>query len=346
MRVAEGLVYNSKAKRTEIRNRLMRQGPTIAAVVNPHSAGGRTGERWPKLARTLERRLGPVDARFTERQGHAISVTRDLLHDGYDVVIAVGGDGTFNEVANGFIERDQLVRPSARLGIVPTGTGGDFQKMLGLSSRRRADDAIDLLVHGRPTYIDVGKARFTTHQGEFQERYFVNLVSIGIGGSVAARSRNFLTPLGGKLAFLWATFVVLLAYHGRTVTLSIDGKGAPASHRITDICIGNGRFYGGGMHPCPTAVMDDGILEVTIIDHMNMFRLLRDIGVLYSRDIYRHPKTHHLRGTRIEATAETPTLIQIDGEPLGRLPVEITVLPRTLPVLAQQVVGSTLEVNS
>jgi YegS/Rv2252/BmrU family lipid kinase len=286
-----------------------------------------------------------VKARFTESQGHAISVTRDLLHDGYDLIIAVGGDGTFNEVANGFIEADQLLRPSACLGILPTGTGGDFQKMLGLSSQRRVEHAIELLVHGRPTYIDVGKARFLNHEGDSQERYFINLVSFGMGGSVAARSRNVLTALGGKTAFLWATFLVLLGYRGRTVTLSVDGRGTSAPHRVTDICVGNGRFYGGGMRPCPTAVMDDGILEVTIIDYMNMFRLLREISILYSDHVYRHPKTHHLRGARIEATAKTPTLIQIDGEPLGRLPVEITVLPRRLPVMANQILGSAREVE-
>jgi YegS/Rv2252/BmrU family lipid kinase len=320
----------------------MQRRPRIAAIVNPHSAGGRTGKRWPQLSRVLETRLGRVETRFTSCQGHAISVTRELLNLGYDLIIAVGGDGTFNEVANGFIEADELVRPDACLGILPMGTGGDFQKMLGLSLGRGVERAVELLVHGSPTYIDVGRARFLSHEGKLQERYFVNLLSFGIGGLVAARSRNALTALGGRTGFLWATFLALLAYRGRTVTLSVDGSDRPSIHHITDICIGNGRFYGGGMHPCPTAVMDDGVLEVTIIDYMNMFTLLREISVLYSEDVYRHPKTHHLRATRIEATAEIATLIQIDGEPLGRLPVEITVLPRRLPVMAKQILGSTL----
>jgi diacylglycerol kinase (ATP) len=318
----------------------MLQGAKIAAVVNPHSAGGKTGKRWPRISGTLERRLGPIAARFTEGQGHAIAVTRELLREGFDLIVAVGGDGTFNEVANGFIEGDQLVRPGARLGILPTGTGGDFQKMFGLSSGGGLDRAIQLLVDGSPRYIDVGKARFMSHGGAIQERYFVNLVSFGIGGFVAARSRNFLTPLGGKLAFLWATFVVLLAYRGRNVTLTVEGSGAPATHHVTDICIGNGRFYGGGMQPCPTAVMDDGALEVTVIDYMNMFRLLRDIRILYSADVYRHPKTHHLRGARIEATADIPTFVQIDGESVGRLPIEITILPRLLPIVCAGILGS------
>ena len=312
----------------------------IAAVVNPHSAGGRTGKRWQQLSRMLEKRLGPVRIRFTERQGHAIAITQELLRDGFDLIVAVGGDGTFNEVANGFLEADELVRPSARLGLLPTGTGGDFQRMFGLSCRAGVEGAVELLVHGDTYYIDVGKARFVNHTGTLQERYFVNLVSFGMGGSVAAQSRNFLTPLGGKSAFLWATFLAMLGYRGKSVSLTVGETGVPATYRVTDICIGNGRYYGGGMHPCPTAVMDDGIFEVTVIDYMNMFRLLRDIRVLYSAYVYRHPKAHHLRGAHIEAKAATPTLIQIDGEPLGRLPIEITMLPKRLPVMAKQVLGS------
>jgi diacylglycerol kinase (ATP) len=318
----------------------MKQNAKIAAIVNPHSAAGRTGKDWPELSRILEKQLGTVCVRFTRHQGDGITIAREFLHDQFDLIVAVGGDGTLNEVANGFIQADELVRPGARLGILPMGTGGDFQKMLGLPSRDSIQQAIELLAHGQPYYIDVGKVRFFTHERRSQVRYFVNLVSFGMGGSVAARSRNFLTPLGGKLAFLWATFVVLLAYRGAEVTLTIEGSGRPSSHRVTDICVGNGRFYGGGMHPCPTAVMDDGLLEITVIDYMNMFRLLKEIGVLYSGNIYRHPKTHHLRGARIEATAKAPTSLQIDGEPLGQLPVEITVLPKRLPVMAKEVLGS------
>jgi YegS/Rv2252/BmrU family lipid kinase len=306
----------------------------IAVIVNPRSASGRTAKEWPRVSRLLESQIGPVSARFTERQGHATRLARELLQQGADLIIAAGGDGTFNEVANGFIESDELVRPAASLAILPMGTGGDFRRSLGLSSRNGIKEAVSLL-KGAPSMIDVGKIRFVNHRGSVEERYFINLVSFGMGGSVAARAKNFLTPLGGKIAFLWATLLVLLAWRGREVTLRIDPGGKTSVHRVTDICVGNGQFYGGGMHPCPTAVMDDGVFEVTVIDYMNMFRLLGEIRVLYSGNIYRHPKTHHLRGVRIDAQADTPTFIQIDGEPLGRLPAEVTILPRRLPVITR-----------
>ncbi len=307
----------------------------VAAVVNPHSAGGKTGRRWPQLARAMEQRLGPVTAEFTRRPGDGISLTRRLLHEGFDSIVAVGGDGTINEVVNGFLQFDTLVRPETRFGILPTGTGGDFRRALDLPSRNGIGHAIDRLASGSVARLDVGKARFAGHDGSFQERYFINLASFGIGGLVAARSRNFLTPLGGRLAFLWATFRGFLSYRGSHVTLTLDGGRSSSRHHVTDICVGNGGFYGGGMHPCPKAAMDDGIFEVTVIDYMNVFTLFLGGGIrgLYSNNIYKNRRAHHLRAARIEAKSDNPAWVGIDGEPLGRLPLEITLLPRLLPVI-------------
>ncbi|MGH9451854.1 MAG: diacylglycerol/lipid kinase family protein [Terriglobia bacterium] len=305
----------------------------IAVIVNPHSARGRTGKRWPQMARQLEERLGPVACRFTQKHGHAIALARELLGEGFDLIVGVGGDGTFNEIVNGFIESDEPVRPGACMGIIPAGTGGDFQRMFGLSSRSSTAQAIEIIATGRPVAIDAGKARFVSAQGAEVQRYFINLVSFGMGGAVAARARNFLTPLGGRLAFLWATFRVLLTYRGREVSVRVDEGSAITGCNVTNVAVGNGRFHGGGMLPCPTAAPGDGTFEVTVIEYMNMFRLLHDIRVLYDGNIFSHPKVHAMRGVRIHATSAAPTLIELDGEPLGRLPLEITVLPGKMRVM-------------
>ncbi|MGH9326176.1 MAG: diacylglycerol/lipid kinase family protein [Terriglobia bacterium] len=307
-------------------------GRKIAVIVNPHSAAGKTASRWPRIQEQIQQRLGTVAVRFTERPGHATELARELLAQEFDLIAGVGGDGTFNEIANGFVVQDQMVRPAASMGILPAGTGGDFQRMFGFSSRNGLDDAIETLSTGQPVAIDLGKVKYTDRQGSRRERYFVNLVSFGMGGAVAAGARNFLTPLGGKVAFLWSTFRVLLSYRGKAVEIRVD-QGKAAAQLVTNVAIGNGRFHGGGMYPCPMAKMDDGILDVTVIQYMNMFRVLRDIRVLYSGEVYDHPKTRHLRGTQIEASATSETLVEVDGEPLGMLPLEVTVLPRKLPVM-------------
>ena len=301
-----------------------------AVIVNPRSAGGKTGRQWPDLAGALAGRIGPVEMRFTERPGHAISIARELLEQGFDRIIAAGGDGTISEVANGFLRDDQPIRPAACLGILPLGTGGDFRRSLGVP--RDIREAMDVIAAGVPLRIDMGKAEFT-QGGQRQNRNFVNLLSFGMGGEVASMAANFLSPLSGTAAFLWATAMALAQYRRKNVRLETDGAESPALFSIYNVAVGNGRFHGGGMQACPTAVLDDGIFEVTVIDYMNLLQVAVDFRVLYSDNVYRHPKVHHLRARKLLAEASEPVRIEVDGEPLGILPLEIAVLPERLPVL-------------
>ena len=303
-------------------------------IANPRSAGGRTGKRWERLRRALESRLGDVEIRFTERAGHATQLARDLLLCGCDRIIGVGGDGTFNEIANGFMDHDQPIRPGACLGIVPTGTGGDLQRSLELPSNPA--QAIEVLSETVPMEIDLGKITFRAYDGQTRTRYFVNLSSFGMGGEVSAQAKNFLGVFGGKAAFLWATFKVILAYRGKKVELTLDDWSRPRRYSVLNVAVGNGPFHGGGMYVCPRARFNDGLLEVTIIDDLGLLTLLKDVRYLYNGNIYEHPKCHHFRAKKIVAASPVETRIEVDGEPLGTLPVEISVLPRCLRVLVPE----------
>jgi len=305
--------------------------PKVAAIVNPCAAGGETARRWPEMESLLERSLGPVTARFTEAPGAGIAIARELLREGYDLLVAVGGDGTINEVANGFFEQGRLIRPEARLGILPLGTGGDFRRTLGIP--KNPSQAVEILAQGLPLLIDVGKASFQGRQGALETRYFVNMVSFGMGGHVAARSRNALRHLGGKAAFLWATLVTFLSYRGKQVTLKLAPDHDELSFLVTNVAVGNGQFHGGGMRPCPTARLNDAMLEVTVIDYAGALELIRSLPVLYSGEIYQHPKVHHLHASSLAADSTAVTQIEVDGEALGTLPLQVSILPQQLPVL-------------
>ena len=305
----------------------------IAAIVNPYAGGGKAGRRWPEIARAIEQRLGPLTPRCTDASGHGTELARQLLQEGNELIIAAGGDGTISEVANGFLFEDQPVRPAARLGILPLGMGGDFQRTLGIS---RVEDALDILATGAPLTIDLGKATFQGNDGATQTRYFINLVSFGMGGDVAARAKNFLSPASGTAAFLWATFSTFASYRGRRVKITLDGASDLQSFFVTNIAVGNGRYHGGGMQPCPTAVLNDGVFEVTVIDYLSLFEMVRDIRILYSDNVYQHPKAHHFRAQRIRAESGETARLEIDGEPLGMLPLEVTVLPQCLQVMVSR----------
>jgi len=305
----------------------------IAVVVNPHSAGGKTARQWPEIVQAVERRLGSVQPCFTEKKGDGIGITRELLREGYDLIIAAGGDGTVNEVANGFLENDRPVRADSCLGILPVGTGSDFRKTLGIDEGIEA--SIETLAADSPLLMDVGKVSFTGHDGSPCSRYFVNVASFGLGGEAATRSQNAARRLGGRAAFLWATFRTTLGYSGKKVRFMLDGSPLPKEYLVTHVALGNGEFQGGGMHPCPKAVLNDGLLDVTIIEYLNLFEIARDIHILYSEDVYayRHPKVHQFRAKRIAAESNEPTHLEVDGEPLGRLPLETEILSRCLRVM-------------
>lgn len=306
-------------------------------ILNPRAAGGRAAKRWPRIATLLANKLGSVEPRFTAHPGHATQLVRRALLDGCELVIAVGGDGTINESANGFLQGDEPINPAARLGIIPIGTGGDFQRSVEIPSDLEV--AVDIIASGFARTIDVGSAHFEGPDGHPAERYFVNLTSFGMGGDVSVRAKNFLMPLGGKVAFLYATFAVFFMHRAKHVRLTLDGQPLPDELRITNVAIGNGRYHGGGMHPCPWAVLDDGLLEVTTIDYLNMFELVRDLPVLYSDDIYKHPKVRHYHAKTVLAESDEVVRIELDGEAVGTLPLEVRILPSRLPVLVRAPTG-------
>lgn len=304
-----------------------------AVIVNPHSAAGRTAKRWPAASKALKAGIGPFETCLTERPSHATELARQLLAEGFTRIIAAGGDGTVHEVVNGFLGPEgDPVNPDAALAVLPLGTGGDFRRSLGISDLASAMEA---LARGAPSTIDVGRITYRAHAGTRESRYFANLVSFGMGGEVASRSHNFFSRFGGKVAFLYATIEVFFRYRAKTIRLQLDGEGGCLTARILNIAVGNGRFHGGGMHVCPRASLADGVLDVTVIDALNMFVLAKDLPVLYSDNVYRHPKVHHLRATRLTAESGDRVSIEADGEPLGTLPVEIAVLPRRLRVITR-----------
>ncbi len=302
------------------------------AVLNPQAGGGRGLRRRAELERLLAEKLERPEMLFTERPNHATELTRKALAAGADLVIAIGGDGTVNEVVNGFFDDGQAVNPTAALAVIPIGTGGDFQRTARLPKDIR--EAVSLIAGGSRWPVDVAKLRLTGHDGQPVERWFANMASFGMGGEVSIHAKNnFLTNVSGKAAFLWATLAVFLHYAGKTVRLTLDGKRPAEDFTVTNVAIGNGEYHGGGMHPCPRARLDSGALEVTVIDRLTMYEFIRNIPVLYSDDIYQHPKARRFCAGHIAAVSDETVCVEVDGEALGRLPLEARIVPAAIDLI-------------
>jgi diacylglycerol kinase (ATP) len=295
-------------------------------VVNPQSGGGRTGAMAESIRATVERTLGEVDMVLTERRGSAIELAERAARDGHELVVAVGGDGTFSEVANGVLRSGK----KARVGLIGQGTGGDFRKTLGIE--HRLDRYVEAIASGRERTVDVGKARFR-EAGKDEERYFVNILSAGMGGLVdeyvATGSRLF----GGTAAYFLASTKALLRTKAGHLRCTIDGEEVRLRSYMIAIC--NGRYFGSGMHVAPMALLDDGKLEVVSMDAPSKLAFAAFSRKIYDGSHLRSPDVKHFSCTRIamdldnEDARETFRL-DVDGEPLGGLPLEVEVLPGAL----------------
>ncbi len=203
----------------------------VRAIVNPSSSHGRTGQIWPKLAATLSDALGAIEVAMSSGPLDATTKTREALRDGVDLVVAVGGDGTVNEVVNGFFApptsaKNVPLRPQTALALLMSGTGGDLRKTFKIGPD--IEEQVARIAHGEARAIDVGRIDYTKHDGSSGARYFINIASLGLSGLVVeAVNRAWLTKrISGRFAFSWALFVTLFRYRVARVRLTVDDGAA------------------------------------------------------------------------------------------------------------------------
>jgi YegS/Rv2252/BmrU family lipid kinase len=302
-------------------------------IVNPASAGGATGKAWATLASDVRRHFGAFAVAFTKKGGEAVEIAEREAFEGRRFIIACGGDGTISEVANGILRAGA----DAELGVLPSGTGGDFRRTLEIPARHA--DAARRLREGSTRVLDAGRVTFLNERGE-ESRFFVNVASFGMGGDVIKRvkSREGLPAgaarvLGGKLSFAAAALQATLAFEKPEVKIKLDG-GPQSQLRVTNFCVANARYFGGGMKIAPAALMNDGLLDVIAVGDMNALTILVNSYRVYLGTHLGMQDVQHARARRVEArsaSGETVKL-EVDGELVGRLPAVFEVLPGALRV--------------
>ena len=301
-------------------------GQPVAVIVNPRSANGKTGRNWNRIQAKLALACPRTDVMQTESAGHAIELSREAVRSGYSTIIIVGGDGTLNETVNGILS-EGAPNTTVTLGLIPQGTGSDFRRTINLPLSE--DEAIGVIDRGETAVLDAMCVVFHDSTGGNRTRYALNVTSFGMGGAVAERANRSSKPLGAKAAFLTATAITGLGFRGNDISVQADG-GEWRAVNITNVAVGNGQYHGAGMHICPRAVPNDGLLDVTLIERLSLLEIARNIRILFNGQIYDHPKIHHSRVRKLAAKSRDRARIEIDGEALGHLPLEITALPAAI----------------
>jgi YegS/Rv2252/BmrU family lipid kinase len=303
-------------------------------IVNPASAGGATGGAWPGVASAVRRHFGPFEVAFTKRPGEAVEISERAARGGRRLVIACGGDGTISEVANGILRAGS----DAELGVLPSGTGGDFRRTLGIPVR--AADAARALREGSTRVMDAGRVTFAKEGGGEESRFFVNVASFGMGGDVIKRvkSREGLPAgaarlLGGRLSFAAAALRAAVTFEKPLVRVSLDG--GPGSHMtVANFCVANARYFGGGMKIAPDARLDDGRFDVVAVGDVSALAVLANSYKLYLGTHLGMQQVRHALARRVRAESSDGSIVklEVDGELAGRLPAEFEILPGALRV--------------
>jgi YegS/Rv2252/BmrU family lipid kinase len=298
-------------------------------VVNPRSAGGQTGKRWAELSAKVSQSVGEFGHAFTGGAMDAARIARKALEDGYECIVAVGGDGTINEVVNGFFREGQVINPQAALGVIPRGTGGDFRRAFGWDLE--LDSALARLRTDRTEPFDVGLVEFVDHEGRPARRYFANIASLGVSAVVAHEVNTSNKALGGNMAFVWGTVKGMFRFDPPTVRLRADG-GEPQSVPINVVAVANGRYFGSGMCVAPDALTHDGLFDITIWSGYTLKDFILKSKGIYSGEHVTWKGTRRLQCRTFEAESENgrQVLIEIDGEVPGRLPARMTILPAAI----------------
>ncbi len=237
-------------------------------------------------------------------------------------MVAVGGDGTLNEVVNGIAGRD------VDLATIALGTGMDFVRTYGIPTR--FDDAVRVAVDGRPRTIDAGRVHHRTWGGEEAERWFANVGSVGMSGAVAQRANGMSKALGGRATFFYALTRVFFEWQNTEVVVRLDG--AERRGRMHDVIVANGVWHAGGMKLAPDAQPDDGAFDVVLIGDVSKADFLTTAPKLYSGRHLAHPKVDVVRASRVEVDAAERLPIEVEGEQVGTTPGTFEVVPGALRV--------------
>jgi len=273
------------------------------AIVNPTAGRGAAARVWPVVREVLAERGARVQLAPTRGRGHATELAQEAATAGWPVVVAVGGDGTVHEVVNGLM-RASAAGEAPALGIVPVGSGNDFALLAGIP--RDPAEAARRIASGTERRVDVGRVG---------ERWFTNGVGVGLDARVAVeanRSRRF----KGIGIYLWALAKVLRGFTPPVMRVEIDGTEV-LERPMTLVTVGNGGRHGGGFWICPSARLDDGLLDVCVCDGLSKPRILRLLPKVM-RGTHAGESCVHMRtARRVRIASESPVAVHADGEILA-----------------------------
>lgn len=291
-------------------------------IANPISGQGRAMHHRHEIEAVLQRHGVAFELVVSEHPGHATELVARAVEGGCRRILAVGGDGTVNECANGIFRQRAAPTDEVVLGVMPIGTGNDWAR--GLRMPKDYAEVAALMAQGSHRLHDVGVAEF----GDGSRRHFINVAGLGFDAHVVASLPDRTL---GPMAYLVGLAKGLLSYDAVSLGLTFADRKVEARAFVLFFAIG--RYCGSGMNVAPRAEVDDGLFDVTLVQALSRWEVLKSLRKLFDGTLLDHPKVIALREAQARVDAG-PVPVEADGELIGHAPVRFTLLPRALRVLA------------
>ncbi|QZY55074.1 diacylglycerol/lipid kinase family protein [Crassaminicella profunda] len=290
----------------------------ILFIVNPVAGKGNCDFVIGKIKEQMDFFHIPYKIKLTTRKNEAEEIAKDAVIKGYEKIVAVGGDGTIYEVVNG------MIGSSASLGVIPSGTGNDFVRTVGIPND--LEKALNVIAYGKKVQIDCGKVN---------DRYFVNVASIGLDAEIVKETENIKKYLSGSWAYMGGLLKTLFSYKHKRVNMNIDGS--KKNKNITLVAVANGKYYGGGMKIAPMADIKDGDFQVCIVDKISKFKLMRVFPKIFSGEHVHYDEVDMHKGKQVKIKSDEHLSINLDGDIIGKsFNVYFQMVPEGLKVLVPQ----------
>ncbi|QGU00587.1 hypothetical protein SYNTR_1993 [Candidatus Syntrophocurvum alkaliphilum] len=294
-------------------------------VINPTSGNGRTKKTWTYIERQLKDEGFEFEAYVTKHPEEATHITRSALQNGFSNIIAVGGDGTINEVLNGFYIGDKRINNQSSLSIIPMGTASDFARYLKLSTKDKCIK--NIFYHQKELYCDIVRTSFIDWTGKKNIRHFINVADVGVGSETVARVNRNSKILGGFWSFFLSALITVTTYKNRDITVLIDDQEV-FSGKACIVAVGNCSFFGGGMKITPKAIFNDGLIDIVLVKDLGKLELLYNLPKVYKGTHLEHPKVDYYQGKKATILAnEKDVYLEMDGETPGKGNIEFEILP-------------------
>lgn len=293
--------------------------------VNPTAGGGRAGAHLPRIRNIFETHALPAEFVLTKSAEELEAVARERMRivKRRRLLLAMGGDGTFQGLANAAFGSDTL------LGILPAGGGNDFAVALGLPKNPVA--AAEAVLRSQPRWVDLVRVR--TADG--RERLYVGGGGVGLDAETTGYASGAYRRLPGRLRYVAAALRALRGFAPLQVRAEFpESELPPIESKVLLAGVLNTPTYGAGLRLAPEAQISDGWIDAVFVDDLNLWGVLKLLPRLMGGGDLRIPEVKHIRAKRVKVTTSRPCMFQGDGEIIGPAPVEIEVVPHAVQLLA------------